>query len=190
MKMHQKILGLMFLGATSIISAQSTESANQTENLGKVSLAFHGPEVSYEWALSNEFVWENSFGLGMGMSTNGNSNSYDWDLSSPTPFLKSELKYLYNFAKRVAKGKDTQNNSANYIGLQTKYSFGDGRAYSILNQSLLTEIHWGLQRNLGSRFLINTHIGLGILNDFEYQKAAVSPTFKVAFSYIIFKNVK
>ncbi len=190
MNMHQKILGIVLLGAMSLASAQTTSNETQTENLGKVTLGLHGPEVNFEWALSNQFVWENSFGVGMGMATDGSEISYDWDLGAPTPYLKSELKFLYNFDKRVSKGKNTANNSANYIGLQTKYSFGDGRRFSILNPSLLTDIHWGLQRDLGSKFLINSHIGVGILHDFDYQKTSVSPTFKVAFNYILFKTPK
>lgn len=96
----------------------------------------------------------------MGSNIQGNSVEYIFELGVPTPYFKSELKFIYNFQKRITKEKNTLNNSGNYIGLQTKFSFGN-LGYSNLNQTLLTEIHWGIQRALDKRFILNTHVGLG-----------------------------
>lgn len=173
------LLVIMSLNAT----AQNKE--NNLENFGKIELGFHGLQFGYELPISNKFVWENALGAGMGMNADNSSATYSLDIIRPVPFLKSELKFVYNINRRIKKEKITVNNSGNYIALQTKYSFGKGEN-TTYNRSMLTELHWGIQRNLGGNFIFNTHIGLGYLGDFDTNNGAFSPTFGLAFGYRIF----
>ncbi len=145
----------------------------------------HGLSFAYELPLSNKFVWENAIGTGMGMSAENSSATYSLDIVKPVPFLKSKLKFVYNINKRIEKEKNIRNNAGNYIALQTKYSFGRS-ANSTYNRSMLTELHWGIQRDLGGNFLFNTHIGLGYLGDFNSNSWAFSPPIGVSFGYRIF----
>jgi hypothetical protein len=77
------------------------------------------------------------------------------------------------------------NNSGNYLGLQSKYSFGNAN-YFELNRTLLTEIHWGIQRPLSNRFIFDMHLGLGFIYDFDFTSASISSTFGLRFGYIMF----
>ncbi|MEN1785928.1 MAG: hypothetical protein AAGF77_12410 [Bacteroidota bacterium] len=165
-------------------TAQSTAS-NGLEDLGRINLGLHGLELSYEFPLSKQFVWENNLGIGMGMEAFAGSPTFTFYLYRPTPFIKSQLKWIYNRNKRERKGKNSQYNAGNYIGLQGKYSFGDSDLFDI-SQAVLTEIHWGIQRSIGGRFTFNLHLGMGVVTDFDFSDNAFSPTFGLRFGYRIF----
>jgi hypothetical protein len=179
----KKIFTIGILLFSNFLLAQAND--NLLKNFARVNLGLHGIEASYELSFSERFVWENSLGIGMGANSNASSAEFHFDLANPTPFVKSELKYIYNIKKRESKGKTILNNSGNYIGLQTKYSFGNSNVYE-LNRTSLTEVHWGLQRSLGGKFIFNFHIGLGYLNDYNTNEGAISPTLGLRFGYKLF----
>ncbi len=176
---------IFYLLTVSAFAYSQNEGNDNLTKFGRINLGIHAIEFSYELPVSNKFVWENNLGIGLGMNTNGDMAHYNLAFDKPTPYLKSELKFVYNRKKRMLKERKIYNNSGNYIGLQAKYSFGNKNVYD-LNQSVLTEIHWGIQRNLGRKFLFNTHIGLGYLWDFDNSSGEISPTLGVRFGYRLF----
>ena len=178
------IITFYLLVLASFTYAQNEDSTGLTK-FGRLNIGVHGIEFSYELPISNKLVWENNLGIGLGMNTNGGMAHYYFALDRPTPFVKSELKFIYNRKKRISKERNIHNNSGNYIGFQAKYSFGNNNVYD-LNESILTEIHWGLQKNLGKRFLFNTHVGFGYLWDFHNKTGQPSPTIGVRFGYKLF----
>lgn len=175
----KRILLILLLIISLNANAQNPEK--NLDNFGKIELGLHGLNAGYELPVSNKLVWENALGMGMGMSV-PNGAKYTLDFARPVPFLKSRLKFVYNLNKRKNKGRNIFNNAGNYLALQTKYSFGNSHTLS-LNSSMLTEIHWGIQRNLGGGFIFNTQIGLGYLRDFDLNGAALSPTLGFSFGY-------
>lgn len=182
-KKMKKLITITFLTLTTFLFAQNRN--DELVNYGRLNLGLHGLDLSYELSITEKFVWENSLGVGMGSNVYGSSVEYIFDLIRPTPYLKSELKYIYNFKKRLSKGKSILHNSGNYIGLQTKYSFGNSNE-SLLNQTMLTEIHWGIQRPLGKKIIFGIHIGLGYIKDFDTKDEDISPTFGLRFGYKLF----
>ena len=181
----KKILLAILLSILGFNANAQQNKGDNLDNFGKIELGFHGLSFAYELPITNKFVWENAVGAGMGMSADNNSATYSLDVVRPVPFIKSKLKFVYNINKRIEKEKNIRNNAGNYIALQTKYSFGRAN-HNTNNRSMLTELHWGIQRNLGGNFLFNTHVGLGYLGDFNSNNGAVSPTIGVSFGYRIF----
>lgn len=186
-KRYYKMKGILTI--TTIIIANLCFAQNienkELSHFARINLGLQGLDVSYELPISNQFVWENSLGIGMGSSVNGSSVEYLFDFSKPTPYIKSELKYIYNNEERISKQKRVLNNSGNYIALQTKYSFGNSNHYK-LNQTLLTEVHWGIQRPLGKRFIFNIHVGLGYIKDFDSENGNLTPSIGLRFGYKLF----
>lgn len=176
----------IFLIASFFLLTLATVAQDDTalRKFGSVNLGFHGAEFSYETPLTEKFIWENSLGLGMGSDVFSGA-SYTFALAYPVPYVKSEMKYVYNRKRRIAKNRSFLNNAGNYVALQAKYSLGNDR-FRDLNRTLLTEVHWGLQRPLGDSFLFNFHVGLGVLKDYETGNAVVSPTVGINFGYILF----
>ena len=181
----KKLLSLLTLIIANIGFAQ--DNLEELNAFGRVNLGLHGLELTYELPVANSFVWENSIGLGMGFSLYDNDVNYTFILEDPVPYFTSELKYMYNRKKRIKKGRSTINNSGNYIGLQTKYSFGDNR-FIDFSKTLLTEFHWGIQRPLGKRFLFDMHLGLGYMQDFDFDRGKLTPTLGFRLGYILFRN--
>lgn len=181
LKMKKLLFTVLTIANSSFIFAQ-----NALEKTAKISIGIQGIEANYELPITKEIIWENSLGMGVGMNAYNNGSEFNLNIPNASPFVSSGLKWMYNYEKRVANSKDTQHNSANYLGLQTKFSFGNNNSNVSQNQALLTDIHWGLQRNLGSKFTINTNIGLGYLQDFEFNDGAIAPILRVKFAYRIF----
>ena len=103
--------------------------------------------------------------------------------------MKGKLKYTYNKDKRIKKGKNVRCNSGNYIALQSTFSSKQKNVTNIENppnDTLLTEIHWGMQRSLGGQWLFNVNFGLGYAKDFDTELNQFYPAIGLAFSYVIF----
>lgn len=171
---------------TLLLTSSAVISQEKLEQTGKVSLGIQGLEANYELPIAKQLIWENSLGLGVGMNATSNKAEFNLNIPNVAPFVSSGLKWMYNYEKRLAKKKNTINNAANYLGLQTKYSFGNNNSVEFQNQALLTDIHWGLQRTLSSKFTINTNIGLGYLQDFEFDQGTIAPVLRIKFGYRLF----
>lgn len=189
------ILG--FLVVSSQLFSQDTEE-EPLDHLFKVELGFQGVGLAYELPLSDRWSIDFSSGLGGGYYiTNqaGINIQYTWIINDPVIYVKSEAKYHYNRPKRLRKGKSLRNNASNYLAFQTKYTtervFSSSIASQIedpLNNTLLNEIHWGIQRPVGQRFLFNLHLGLGVATDYDFNNTSAYPGFGLKFSYILVKK--
>lgn len=137
---------------------------SQTEkHLIKANLLFT-PSLTYEIGLNDNFTAKGE----VGTSLTGFDNSTDTFIGV---FPKFELqgKYYYNFENRVKKGKNTANNSANFLALVYHYS---GKSSFINDNDRLTDFSllggvWGFQRTYGKSFSILFEIGAGY--DFAYR---------------------
>jgi len=184
MKKQILILAILFLGINTIFSQEKTQTLQKQF---KLDFNFMGAGVSYEIPLAEKWTVDLSAGIGGGST---NSKSFVWVLNaSPAMYLKSEFKYIYNREKRTKKGKNNNNNSGNYLALQTKYTskrFSESKTEAPLRNTLLTEIHWGMQRSLGDKWLFNVHFGLGVFRDLDFNDGALYPALGLKFSYILF----
>jgi len=178
--MKKCLLAALLVANTTACFAQST-----LENIGKVSLGLQGAEFSYELPLGKSLLLESAAGLGVGMEVDHDKSTYSFYLLDPVPFVSTELKWIYNREKREAKEKNNANNAGHYVSLQTKYSFGKNNSLA-LNKVLLTDMHWGLQRSFGTKFTLNTNVGLGYMYDFDTTCGNVAPVLRVKFGYRLF----
>lgn len=163
--------------------SHAQETALQPQ--GKIELGFNGLLMGYEARLSQNLLLNAGVGLGSGIRVQDRHVAFMFNIAKPAPFLRGELRYFYNRPKRLLKGKDISFNTGNFVGLQTKYSFGRADDAD-LHRGLLTEVHWGLQRHLGGRFLYHFHVGLGYIRDFNTGSGMAVPTVGTQFSYVIF----
>lgn len=174
-----------FLGAFLVANVATCFAQSTLEKVGKVSLGLQGVEFSYELPLGKSLLLESAAGLGVGMNADSGGSTYSFYLLDPVPSISTELKWIYNREKREVKEKNNANNAGNYIGLQAKYSLGNANNIS-LNKALLTDLHWGLQRSLGTNFTFNTNVGLGYMYDFDTTYGDVAPVLRVKFGYRLF----
>lgn len=192
-------IALVLLAVNLSLFAQSAETDEEPlRRLFKMELGGPGLGLAYELPVANRWSVDVSMGLGGGYHIVNSFNSYKfqylWVLNDPVIYLKSEVKYHYNRPKRLRRGKSLRNNASNYVAFQTKYTtervFGSTAFDQLrdpLNNTLLNEIHWGLQRPLGQRFLFNFHLGLGYAYDYDFGNGGLYPGLGLKFSYILFR---
>jgi len=81
------------------------------------------------------------------------------------PTINLEPRYYYNIAKRAAKGRNTANNSANFITLSLRYSpdwFIISNKENITTENTVFIIpKWGIRRSIGTSGF-NYEAGLGV----------------------------
>lgn len=197
MNMKKNFLLLAFFIFTFHAVAQTTENTEsiELERILKLELGLQGIGVGYEFPLSEKWSVNLSAGLGGGYSVYASSFRSTFVINQPVAYSRSEFKYIYNRRKRLSKSKSILHNTGNYLALQTKYTtrrvFGGTTWDEItdpLNRTLLNEIHWGIQRPLGQKFIFNSHIGFGYAADFDFNDGQVYPAAGVQFAYILSKR--
>jgi len=107
-------------------------------------------------ALRSEIGLENDFMVG---------DHYDNSGFILQPVITLEPRYYYNLAKRNSRGRNTTNNSGNYISIKTSYH----PDWFVINlPDNVTKIAdlgiiptWGIKRQIGSHFTYETAVGLG-----------------------------
>lgn len=178
------ISSIIFLFVLNAAIAQDSLKSTAKANLNLTGLA-----ASYELPVSNRFLLETSLGTGFGnyadkgVGVFGDSGQL-LVIKKPRVFSKAEFKYIYNRSKRVEKGDEMNFNTGNYIALQTKLTTGN-KDYSKNNPTLISEIHWGSQRQMfKSKFLFSTDIGLGHIYDFENKVNVATLAIGLEFSYL------
>jgi hypothetical protein len=142
---------------------------NYSQNIGLEKSLFNiqagvlGTWVNNEAKLTNSFALRSEIGLDAGIfggEINGNTGVFF------TPVINFEPRWYYNINKRENKGKNTTNNSANFLTTSISYHpdwfiISNKDNLYVTNQlSIIPK--WGIRRNIAnSNFNFETGIGLG-----------------------------
>lgn len=193
--MKKVILSLCLLCTALTTSwGQETTSAKLQKQF-KISYQILAFEASYELPISDAFSLEGGIGIGAGnyvRPTLLNSKELGAALSFesfPPLRFRTKVKYVYNREKRLKAGKNIAYNSGNYLALQsllTTAQRDDSDQKKPANNTLITEVHWGLQRSLGGNWLFNVYAGIGYAYDFHFQLGKIHPAIGLEFSYVLF----
>ena len=138
--------------------------------------------------LSKQFTLRSELGLNagiLGRSTNERSNLV------LTPEITLEPRWYYNLDKRKAKGKSIFGNAGDYFALKTSFQpdwvvLPQGEdANPQSNISIIPT--WGMKRNIGKHFYIETAVGIGYRHyfgkhDFDW-KDKIAPNVHLRFGY-------
>ena len=89
------------------------------------------------------------------------------------PAITLQPKYYYNFSSRTQKGKNTKNNSANYLAMQFRY-IPDLFVISNSDVELSNQIQviptFGIRRNFSENFNYEFRAGIGYGTTFGYDQ--------------------
>lgn len=166
-------------------SGQKTINTPPVTTLTKLDLGPQGVGISYEPKILHQVSVDLCAGAGGGY--NIAEGSIDYELLEPAFYFSVTPKYFYNLQKRKQMGKSTLYNSGNYIGVRLKYSRPFERTDDLIRNSVLVNIHWGIQRAIGKNWLFNSHVGAGYAQDVDYNFGTVYPSLDFAFAYILQK---
>lgn len=182
--MNKIILLTFLLGFTYFSFGQSTATETKLLSLTKVDLGFQGIGFTYEQRLSNKVTVDLSAGAGGGYDIAEGYLNYKLELRKPAFYFSVTPKYFYNRNSRSLQGKNTLFNSGNYIGLRLKYVTPNDRQTDLTRNSILTNIHWGIQRAIGNNCTFNSHIGIGYAQDIDYNFGTIYPALDFKVSYV------
>jgi len=188
----KKILTIILLMSHAFHTlSQNTFKDSSLKSLTKLDLGLQGVGFSYEPRISNKMMIDLSVGAGGGYNVSEDGVDYRWNFLQPAIYLMITPKFYYNRKKRIEKGKKFQNNSGNYFGVRFKYTTGNNTSdyNSRVYQAGLINLHWGIQRPLGNKWILNAHAGLGYAQDFGSGFGTILyPALELKFSYLFTKS--
>jgi hypothetical protein len=170
---------------TFLFAQEEVKDSTALVYLQKAEFNVFGLGVNYEVPVAKALVLDSGVGFTSGVRVVGDKISYEKKIYNPCFYFKSELKYYYNRSQRIANGFSVANNEGSYFALQTKYTTPRllDNEYSLSNV-IMSEIHWGIQRTVYEDFLINLHIGLGIVSDFTTRQNSNYTAVGVKVAYV------
>ncbi len=175
MKRLSVILVLSFL--TVLSNAQN----DKVENTHSVKATFIGLSYAYEQSISQKSTVNFELMLAGGFGSNIIADDY-WLIA---PVLRVEPRYYYNYPKRIAKGKKTINNAANYLSLSADYQFGTSigkNAHALRSISIIPK--WGLKRTIGNHFIFEFAAGIGAYtSEIETWKPILAVDLKFGYTF-------
>jgi len=130
-------------------------------------LSFLSPECSYEKCIGKNSTLHGSFYLNPAFSYRhsyftGSETDFHVD-----PGFSFQYRYYYNFYGRSARGKQTNQNSANYIAPSFSILFSkdpvSNSDFREADRRAITTAGavWGMQRNYRKRFSLDFNVGMG-----------------------------
>lgn len=174
--------------AVLLSTAQKAIEPGELRTLTKLDLGLQGVGFSVEPRLSKRMTMDVSLGAGGGYDVGSSHFDYEWNLTDPAFYLSVTPKLYYNRAKRMAKGKIVKNNTGNYFGLRLKYTTPSIRGEAEVFNTALMNIHWGMQRFAGTRWIFATSFGIGYATDLDGLGGTLYPALDAKFSYIFSKQ--
>jgi len=160
---------------------QKTNINPAVTNLMKLDIGLQGVGFSYEPKISSKLTTDLCIGAGGGYLID--KNSFDYNLLQPAAYFSLTPKYFYNIQKRINEGKNTKFNSGNYLGLRIKYITPFSGNSDKARNSVLTNVHWGIQRAIGGNWLLNFQLGVGYATDLKHG-GTVYPSLDIKFAYV------
>ncbi|MDR2222675.1 MAG: hypothetical protein LBE34_08025 [Flavobacteriaceae bacterium] len=137
-----------------------------------INIGLQGFETSINTRIYGDFNAEAYGGYGHGYTMYDTDGKVSPVYERLTPFVKGAVRW--NFTNKEKK--------RNYIGVQSKYSFGHDGDLDF-NKSNLNELHLGIERNMGKRFIFNSHLGVGYHTDYVMHKSTALLTLGLTFKF-------
>jgi hypothetical protein len=166
----------------------SQKTNSQLHPITKLDIGLQGFGIDFERKLGRLSTIDFATGIGTGGYEIESGNfTYVVNPLRPAAYFSATPKFYYNLAKRAEKGKSTEANSGNYIGLRIKYTTRGIESTETQN-ALLLNVHWGLQRIIAKRWTVNSHFGAGYsINAGELNKVEGTfyPAIDLKFSYLL-----
>ncbi len=155
---------------TLLIAAEATSQGTETiSTTNKIRINFINPAIELDRVTGTKSILTTGLGVGYGGGYPDLTSSGSGFIYIISPFLDVQHKWFINLEKRHQKGKNTANNSGNFVSLRFL-----ARGASIAeNVSRSTDTDfaigptWGIQRNFARNF--NFLLDLGPIYYFDTE---------------------
>jgi hypothetical protein len=160
----KKFILIILLVVISNFSFSQNKATSLRKSITAVDLAVLAPEISYEQHLKGLFTLRSSLGFGFSF---GQSFFDGGTYFLLTPVFTAEPRCYFDFRRRVAKGKKTSYNAAEYFAITASYATdivvqsnsdfvrGGNQMFSFVPKL-------GFKRTVGRKFFFEVAGGIGI----------------------------
>ena len=172
---------LLFLAFLLSLAAYAQDQPSVEEELFSINILT--PGLEYEHKLTNA----TTLGLRAGSGFAYRKGTFGEGFGV-YPIFNVQYRYYYNLKKRLAKGKNVSNNSANYIALSGAIQSGKPIIGDLeFNEGYFGVIGpvWGLQRYYGAGFKLDLNLGAGYAFN-ESGSSVFSPIIGLKLGWLIF----
>jgi len=174
--MKKRITLLLTLMAVVNLFAQEPDSSTAgtvERSIFTIQTGTVGVWVSNEMRLAGKFALRTEAGLDLWVY----ETFSDGDGVVLAPSISVEPRWYYNIGKRAAKGKHTENNSANFVALAADFYpnlflLGNPPGYLYVPNQISFIPKWGIRRAI-AKSNFNYELGFGI----GYQKVLEDPDY-------------
>lgn len=170
----------------------STLSSQSLKTVPKIGLGINGLEFSVEIPLAEKISIEPAIGFGPSYDFSDKDAltkkmGWHWALLEPSVHASLYGKFFYSRNKRISKGKSMLFNSGHFIGVKVKYLSKPLTNDELHGQTntLLANLNWGAQRNLGSHWNYSYSVGLGYGRNLDYSYGTFYPAFDLKIAYVL-----
>lgn len=139
----------------------SGQEANINKQLFNVQAGFPGSWLNCEFRIAGTVALRGEFGLAYHFT----KDLYDKTVYIFVPTISVEPRWYYNVKRRVMKGKQTDNNSGNFLTLYVRHV---PNWFVISNRDIGKVVPdiafiptWGLRRSIGEHFNLEICAGIG-----------------------------
>lgn len=185
--MKQLFIALLLAVLVIPVIAQKAPGTFPLTSLTKFDLGPGGLGFSREQKTGGRTSLLISAGAGGGYDIAELYFGYEWKIFRPAFHFSLSPRLYYNRDKRTRADKPTRFNSGNYVGLAVRYVTGSVEPTPVQRPSMMINGHWGLQRYLGKRWVLDSHIGGGYAWDTGNRFGTIYPALDINFSYVLNK---
>jgi len=175
-----------------LLTQASTLSSQSLQMLPKVGLGINGLDLSIEIPVTEKITIEPAVGFGPSydfgpMDGLTSKVSYHWALLKPSVHASMYGKFFYNRDKRMRNDKSLLFNSGNFIGAKVKYVSKPltNDDYYWPTKTLLANLNWGGQRNIGRYWNYSYSVGLGYGRNLDISYGTFYPAFDFKVAYVL-----
>ncbi len=168
-----------------------TASSQELGTYQKIELGINGLGMSIETPISKRIALESTIGLGPSYDMYGDGEAltdkigWGWALAEPSFHGSVYGKFFYSRNRRAERGKSLRLNSGNFIGVKVKYiskSLSEPQFYS---NTLLANLNWGSQRNIGKHWLFSYSVGIGYGYNIDVPYGLFYPALDLKIAYVL-----
>lgn len=180
----------LFVFLFALLTQASSLSSQSLQTIQKLGVGLNGIELAVEIPVAENITIEPAVGLGPSYDISewdSNWVSYHWAIAEPSVHASVYGKLFYNRDKRMRKGKSMLFNSGKFIGAKIKYVSKPLTDYEYhdMDNTLLVNLNWGGQRNIGRYWNYSYSIGLGYGYNLDYSRSTFYPAFDVKVAYVL-----
>jgi hypothetical protein len=169
-----------------IASASKEKITSVLQNLTRLDVGAEGIGIGVERKLTTRLLADIGAGIGASYVLTPGKLKYRLSIYAPGAYASITTKWYYNGTKNKIEDGQVNGNAGNYLGARIKYVH-DLSKIQDYGSVMLFNIHWGIQRKLANRILINAHIGPGYAiptHSDTYSGNAFYPSIDLKLSYL------